>query len=127
VARKTAFIQFLREQMEGFAAVSVRRMFGGAGFFHEGLMFALVTDDTLYFKTDEASRARFETEGLPPFSYATKAGRHTLTSYWRAPERCLDDPDVMALWCRKAFEAALKASASKATAHRPKVKAARPR
>jgi len=30
-------------------------------------------------------------------------------SYWRAPEACLDDPEEMTLWARKAFAAALRA------------------
>ena len=107
------FKQFLAEQMAGFGAVNIRGMFGGLGIFHDGLMFALVVDDVLYFKTDAEGRKAFEAEGLGPFTYATKSGKRTLTSYWRSPERCLDDPEEMTLWCRKAFDVALRAAKSK--------------
>lgn len=108
MAVSAEFGEFLKEQMAGLGPVALRRMFGGAGVFLDGLMFALVVDDVLYLKADEPGRAAFEAEGLAPFSYATKNGEHTLTSYWRAPERCLDDPDDMTLWCRRAYDAALK-------------------
>ncbi len=100
------FVQFLKGQMVGFGVVSARAMFGGTGLYKDGVMFALVAGDTLYLKTDETARGRFEAEGLEPFSYETKDGKRTLTSYWQAPERCLDDADEMTLWCAKAHAAA---------------------
>ncbi len=104
------FIAFVTEQMAGFGPVSVRRMFGGAGVFRDGLMFALIADDTLYFKADVTNEADFKAEGLSPFTYQTKRNPRTVMAYWRAPERCLDDPDEMANWCRKALKVAVKSA-----------------
>ena len=109
MAVSAGFADFVREQMMAVGPIALRRMFGGMGVFRDGLMFALIVDDVLYLKASEEGRAVFEAEGLKPFSYATKKGEHTLTSYWRAPERCLDDPDDMTIWARRAFEVALKA------------------
>ena len=120
MAASGELIEFLKEQMSGLGPVSVRRMFSGAGFFHDGLMFALVADDVLYLKADETSRGFFEAEGLEAFSYATGNGRNTIMSFRRAPERCFDDPDNMTEWCRLAFEAALRAGASKSKKEKPK-------
>lgn len=103
------FTRFLTEQLAGFGEVSIRKMFGGAGIYRAGLMFALVADDTLYFKADALTRAEFEAEGREPFGYQTGGGRNVIMSYWQAPERCLDDPDEMAAWARKAYDAALRA------------------
>ncbi len=120
VAVSGELIAFLTEQMEGAGPVTVKRMFSGGGFFRDGLMFALVADDVLYFKTDEATRGKFEAEGLEPFSYATAKGRNTIMSFMRAPEICFDDPDEMVRWCRMAFEAALRAGAGKPKKKRKK-------
>ena len=103
------FLAFLKEQMAGFGPVAIRRMFGGAGLYRDGLMFALVADGALYLKADGRSKPDFEAEGLGPFVYQAGVGKNTVMSYWRAPERCLDDPDDMAEWCRRGFEAALRA------------------
>jgi DNA transformation protein len=113
VSLSREFAEFLKEQMAGFGPVSVKPMFSGAGIFRDGLMFALVANDVLYFKADDTSRSEFEAEGLGPFVYGTKAGKNTVMSYWRAPERCLDDAEEMSQWCRKAFAVALKAAAKK--------------
>lgn len=114
MASSAGFLAFLDEQLAGLGPVSIRRMFGGAGVFANGIMFALVSDDTLYFKVDETTRADFEAEGMGAFTYATKDGRKTLMSYWRAPERLFDEPDEMLAWARKALAIARSADARKA-------------
>ena len=78
-----------------------------------GTMFALVSNDTLYFKADETTRADFEAEGMDAFTYATKGGRNTLISYWRAPERLFDEPDEMLAWARKALATAQRSGTKK--------------
>lgn len=102
------FSDFLIEQMTGFGDVRARRMFGARGLYRDGVMFAIVADDVLYFRVDDATRGYFEAEGLDSFSYRTRSGRNTVMSYRRAPERCLEDVDEMAEWCRRAYEAALR-------------------
>ena len=54
-----AFHEFVMELFTPMGPVSVRRMFGGAGVFKDGLMFALLSDDVIYLKTDAALRAAF--------------------------------------------------------------------
>ena len=107
-----SFKEFLIEQMAGFGPVTIRPMFGGAGVMRDGLMFALIDDEVLYLKVDETSRAAFVAENLPPFVYSRKDQKIDM-SYFRVPERCLDDADEMAKWCRVAYGAALKAAAKK--------------
>ena len=114
MAASAELLEFLTEQMSGFAPVSRRPMFGGAGFFRDGRMFALVAADVLYLKADAATAPLFDAEGLAPFSYATKSGQHTITSYRRAPASCLDDPDEMTRWCNIAWSSALRAQKPKA-------------
>jgi DNA transformation protein and related proteins len=109
MATSAGFLDFIKEQLQDFGTVSVRRMFGGAGIFRDGLMFALIADETLYLKADAVSQGDFEALSLPPFTYGAKGGKRTVMAYWRAPEACLDDRDEMTEWARKAFGAALRA------------------
>lgn len=97
---------YLHELFSAFGAVAIRRMFGGAGVFADGLMIALVTGGIIHLKTDEQTRADFEVEGCAPFSYAAKGERRVLTSFWRMPERLYDDPDELARWSANALAAA---------------------
>jgi len=105
---------FLEELFEPVGRVVFRRMFGGLGIFRDGLMFGLVTVDTLYLKADPESSALFEAEGCEPFGYDTKAGRRTITSYWRLPERLLDEPDEFRLWALRSADLARQLDAAKA-------------
>jgi DNA transformation protein len=98
----------IHELFGEFGPVSVRRMFGGQGIFVDGLMIALVARDVIYLKADAETVPAFEQEGLAPFSYATRNGEHTLTSYWRMPDRLYDDTEELARWARAAQAAALR-------------------
>src|ERR1700756_5017971 len=55
-----SFAEFLREQLAPLGRVTMRRMFGKTGVFCDRLMFAMVTEDTLYFRVDDHNRAAFE-------------------------------------------------------------------
>jgi len=100
----------LKDLFRDFGPVSVRRMFGGQGVFVDGAMIALVARDVIHLKTDEQTVLAFETEGCAPFTYATKTGEHTLTSYWRMPERLYDDTEELARWAREANAAAQRSA-----------------
>jgi DNA transformation protein len=106
-----AFVELLKDSLRGLGPVSVRRMFGGAGLYADGVMFGLVTDDTLYLKADEATKGAFQAEGLGPFLYSAR-GRSVAMSYWRAPERLLDDPEEMVGWARTALGVAQRKAAA---------------
>ena len=100
------FAEFLREQLAPLGRVTMRRMFGKTGVFCNGLMFGVVTNDTLYFRVDDHNRAVFkEAESAPPLNYEKK-GRTIDLSFWRAPERLLDEPDELVTWARAALAAA---------------------
>ena len=54
-------------------------------------MLGMVTDNTLYFRVDDQNRATFEEARVaPPLNYRKK-GRTIDLSFWRAPERLMDD------------------------------------
>ena len=108
-----SFAEFLREQLAPLGRVSMRRMFGKTGVFCDGLMFGMVTDDTLYFRVDDHNRAAFrEAESFPPLNYEKK-GRTIDLSFWRAPERLWDEPDELVTWARTALAAARRVAAKR--------------
>jgi DNA transformation protein len=109
------FIPFVQELLEAWGPVTARRMFGGHGLYHEGLMFAIVMDNRLYLKADDQNRPDFETLGLTPFTYPMK-GRDVALSYWSAPDAIFDEPAEAVRWARSAWEAAERGHLAKAQA-----------
>lgn len=120
----SSFHEFVRELFAGLGQVQIKRMFGGAGVYADGLMFALLADETIYIKTDDTLKATLTEEGSGPFVWTPnkgpRAGESVEMSYWRLPEAALDDPELASRWAEKA----LAVARSKATA-KPKAKKSR--
>ena len=127
-----SFHDFVRELFAGVGRVEVKRMFGGAGAWSDGVMFLLISDDTIHIKVDDALKAELRAEGCGPFVWepqsGPRAGEKIDLGYWRLPDSALDDPDEAAVWGRKALavaKAKAKAKAKKPKAAKASVKKAK--
>jgi DNA transformation protein and related proteins len=108
-----SFAEFLREQLAPLGRVTMRRMFGKTGVFCDGVMFGMVTENTLYFRVDDQNRVTFsEAEAFPPLNYEKKGDTIDL-AFWRAPERLFDEPDELVTWARAALAAARRVAAKR--------------
>jgi DNA transformation protein and related proteins len=99
----------IEELFSGLGAVSIRRMFGGKGVYHQGLIVGVVLrDGEMRLKGDALSGPEFEAAGGRRWTYDGDKGPVAMP-YWSIPDDAYDDPEVMARWTRLAFEAALRA------------------
>ena len=57
MATRPNTLTYLLDQLTDAGAVTAKKMFGEYGLFLDGKMFALICDDTLFFKPTEAGRA----------------------------------------------------------------------
>lgn len=123
-----SFHEFVKELFAGLGPVQVKRMFGGAGGYADGVMFLLLGDDTIYLKADDALKAQLRAEGCGPFVWepqsGPRAGEKVDLGYWRLPDSALDDPDEAAQWGRKALAIAQAKAAAKPKKAKPKAKKA---
>ena len=101
------FADYVVDLLAPLGRVSAKRMFGGHGLYCGERMFALIAEQTLYFKTDEASRRAFEQAGSHPFVF-TSRNRQVTMSYWSAPEEAMESPPLALRWARLALDAALR-------------------
>jgi DNA transformation protein and related proteins len=92
-----AYKDFLKDPLARFGPVSIRNMFSGAGVYADGVMFAMLAEDTLYLEA--------------PFAYRPKGRSPVAMSYWEVPERLLDDPEELVAWARRVHAVALAAKA----------------
>jgi DNA transformation protein len=75
-------------------------MFGGVGIYSGEFFFALIADDTVYFKVDASTRPDFEARGMKPFRpFGDDGGT---MKYFQLPEDLLEDPDALRSWAEKA-------------------------
>jgi DNA transformation protein and related proteins len=108
------YCDYLIDALGSWGAVTAKRMFGGWGLYRDGQIFAIVIEDTPYFKVDESNRADYESAGVGPFAYMARGDKRTVMSYWQVPGDVLDDEDALKAWAEKALRVALKSAAEKA-------------
>jgi DNA transformation protein len=116
---------FVLGQLAPAGRMSARRMFGGVGRYLEGLFFALIDDDTLYFKTDDSNRPRFQAAGSRPFCPYPDRPEYQM-GYWQVPAEVLEEADELKTWAREALAVALRSRSSRKPGRLP-ARRARPR
>jgi DNA transformation protein and related proteins len=122
---ETPFLAFVPELFEQMGPVAVRRMFGGAGIYAKGRMFALIVDDVIYLKVDDTLKERLRKAGSAgPFVWqpasGPRAGQDIAMSYWRLPDSAMDDADDATRWGKAALAVAVAAAARKNPVKRQK-------
>ena len=118
---RNEFAAYVVELMSDWATVSARKMFGGHGIYCDGMMFALIIEEELFFKADVINVAQFKSEDSHPFTYRSKT-RMVEVSYWSAPRACLESPVAMSEWCQLGFAAAIRSRSTKPKPRSGKVK-----
>ncbi len=73
-------------------------MFGGTGRYLQGVFFALIASDMLYFKVDDSNRPDYEAAGMGPFKPFADRPAYTM-QYYEVP---------IVLLCHKALKGALR-------------------
>ncbi|MGE0501788.1 MAG: TfoX/Sxy family protein [Rhizobiaceae bacterium] len=105
----------------GLGPVSIRRMFGGKGVYHRGEIVGIDIFDSILVKGDAETSATYEAAGGERWVYEGK-NRPVAMPYWSVPADVMEDMDEMARWARLAYDAALRAKASKAAKPQAKTK-----
>lgn len=104
------FRDFVLEQLRraSHATITHRAMFGGVGVYGDGLFFALMDDDVVYFKVDDDTRPDFEARGMGPFLPYGDPER-PMRGYCQLPGDVLEDPNALGPWVYRAIDVARRA------------------
>lgn len=107
------FGEWVREHFAALGPLEIKQMFGGAGVYRHGTIFALLDDGVVWLKGAESNIAALEAAGSRQFTYPGKDGAMMNLGYWSLPESALDDADEAVDWARGAIEAALQKAATR--------------
>ncbi|HWV14785.1 MAG TPA: TfoX/Sxy family protein [Cellvibrio sp.] len=101
------FILHAVERMSHVVPISYRRIFNGYGVYHNGVQFAIIVNDHLYFRADDLSRNLYLAKKMAAFQpHAVTMGE---TSFFQLPDEVLSNPSELIHWMRIAVEAAQNA------------------
>lgn len=99
-----SFLLHAVESMSHVAPVSYRRIFNGYGIYHQGVQFAIVINDRLYFRADDYSRGLYIAKRMTAFLPSTiETGE---SNFFQLPDEVLTHPAELIFWMRIAVEAA---------------------
>lgn len=121
------FADYCCELLSGVGTPVPKRMFGGWGISVDGVTIAVIADlgklggsnQKLYLKVDDLTKAQFEAAGGKRFEMLSKDGKTMGMNYFTPPDETMESPDAMLPWARLALNAALDAKAKA----KPRVKA----
>jgi DNA transformation protein len=113
---------YIIEQLAALPALSARRMFGGLGIYSDAWFFALIDEDVLFFKVDEANRDDYVSRGMKAFM--PFPGQPSL-GYFQVPAEVIEEAEELTRWARRSVEVAQRAGLKKQKPARKK-KAAKP-
>jgi len=102
------FVDYVVEQLSGWGKVSVRKMFGGAGLYREGAMFAVLAEDVAYLKVDDSNREDFVRAGSAPFEPYPDKIKTTIRTYYEIPAEVLENAAELAQWAQRSWLVARK-------------------
>lgn len=95
----------VQDMLAPLGPVTMRKMMGGATLYIDGIIFAILHEEEIWFKADAETNAVWDTEGCEKFSVTFKDGTVDMMNYRRAPSDVYDDPDAMQRWAALALEA----------------------
>jgi len=95
MAVSKSYREFVLEQLGRVTPVTGKSMFGGAGIYTHGLFFALIAEDRLYFKVNDAMRPEFERRGMEPFP---PFGKDSAMGYYEVPTDVVEDVGLLQLY-----------------------------
>ena len=76
-------------------------MFGGAGLYRDGKMFALISDNVVYLKVDKTNRDKFLIAGSSPFK--PFPNKPTIMSYFEIPPDILENSEELIEWANESL------------------------
>jgi DNA transformation protein len=104
---------WVQEALEPLGAVTMRKMMGGATLYLDGVIFAILDDAEIWFKSDSESDSLWDGQGCERFTVTFKDGRADTMNYRRAPLDVYDDAEAMQRWAALAVEAGLRGAAKR--------------
>lgn len=103
------FVEFVCEQLGALGEIEARAMMGGRTLYCDGTIFALIDDDQLYIKVNDATLPKFLGAGSSLFAPFKDQPGKTMR-YARLPDDALDDREAMLAWARLGVEAGVAGS-----------------
>jgi DNA transformation protein len=93
--------------------ITSKSMFGGYGFYKNGIIFGMIAAGKFYLKTGNGNLDEFKKQGSQPFTYTGKNGKPYVMSYWELPEGILENKTELVKWINRSVIESLNSKKKK--------------
>lgn len=87
-------------------SITHRKMFGGVGIYCDGVFFAVIDDDRLFFKVDDVNFPEYQAFGMPQWVIVGSNGGPM--PYYEVPEQVQEDGPKLGEWIDGAVAVAMR-------------------
>lgn len=94
------FKNFIADQLREVPEIRFRKMFGGFGIYSGQVFFGIISDNTLYFKTNTGTKEKYIEAGSDFFK--PSSSQH-LSNYYEVPVDILEDKEALAEWANESI------------------------
>ena len=91
----------MHDVFSGMYGITSRPLFGGHGIYKDGVIFAIIVKDELYFKVGEKNRQDFNKYDSEPFRYTMPNGKKVEMPYRKLPDEIMEDRGALPAWIEK--------------------------
>jgi DNA transformation protein len=102
--KDTSFVQFITDQLFDIDSIRFKPMFGGFGLYSGDIFFGIVSDEKVYFKTDEHTRSRYLDAGSVFFQ---PNDTQALKRYYEVPIHIVENPTDLVKWAQESINSVI--------------------
>lgn len=110
--RAAELVEWVVEAMEEAGTVTSRAMMGGLTLYCDGVVFAIIDEGQIWFKSDAETDHEWEAAGCAKFTY-DRDGKVATMNYRLAPDDVYDYPEELRRWAELGLVAGRRAAAKK--------------
>jgi len=111
MANSTDFLQYVKDQLSEWDEINLKRMFGVVGLYREGLMFGIVSSDSVYLKVDQTNKNKFvKSESKPLRLFKSDS---EVASFYELPVDVIENADLFLEWAKESYTIQLNKSNKK--------------
>jgi len=96
-----SFLDFVCDQMNEVRDLRTRKMFGGWGIYSGEKFFAIVSNNTLFLKTNNETSQKYRDFGMTPFAPSKE---QILKNYYEVPADILENMEELLIWAQESAE-----------------------
>ena len=101
MAVSESYKEFIDDQLAGIEGVYAKKMFGGVGYFVDGVIFGCIMGGVFRLKTNEQTEKKYTELGLSGYNVP---GKNMTMPYFEVPESILENPNELKKWSLEALE-----------------------